>query len=107
MLAPKPPVAITTAPASTVILRPKFSAITPFDPAVSLDEIGHLGIRHHFDSAVGFADHLLKRANVGVARRSGRIVAALPKGTRGRTDLILKLDAEVFGANRPNSWSFR
>ena len=66
------------------------------DPAVSLDEIGHLGVRHHFDSAVGFADHLLKRANVGVARRSGRVVAALPKGTRGRTDLILKLDAEVF-----------
>ena len=41
-------------------------------------------------------DVLLEDADVGVARRSGGIVGALPERARGRADLVLELHADRF-----------
>ena len=65
------------------------------DAALILQQVGCLGIGQHLDGAVRTLDDLFKAANVGVAGRSGRIMAALPKGACSRADFILKLHAHA------------
>ena len=64
------------------------------DRAVLFHDRGHGRIKQNLDGAVGAGNHLLERADVRVARGSGRIVAALPECARSRADLVLELHAE-------------
>jgi hypothetical protein len=66
------------------------------DAALILQKVGGGRIRQNLNCAVRILDDLFEAADVGVAGRSGRIVAALPESARSCADLVLKLHAHAF-----------
>ena len=59
------------------------------------DELFGLHVVEQHDGIGVVVDELLERADVGVARRRGRVMAALAERSGGRTDLVLELDAQA------------
>ncbi len=59
------------------------------------DELGGLHVVQKRDLVGVVADELLERADVGVARRGGRVVAALAEGAGGAVALVLELHAQA------------